>query len=160
VLVPPAISAQPASQIVTNGSTVTFNVTASGTPSPGYQWRFNGNNISGANSTSLVLPMVHYTNSGDYVVVASNSSGSMTSSVAVLTVLLPLELRAPTGGLSGFRFTVACSSNVEFRIEGSTNLINWTPLLTNSTSTGLYNFIDSTATNFPHRFYRARHELP
>ena len=55
---PPFISAQPASQTVTVGSTVAFTVTAGGTPPLSYQWRFNGTNLAGANSFTLTLTNV------------------------------------------------------------------------------------------------------
>jgi hypothetical protein len=44
-----------------------------------------------------------------------------------------------------------------YRLDASTNLLSnsWVPLLTNGTLTGLLDYIDSGATNFPHRFYRA-----
>lgn len=38
-------------------------------------------------------------------------------------------------------------------IQGSTNLINWAPVLTNSA--GIYDFIDPASPGFPLRFYRA-----
>ena len=160
VLVPPSISVQPVSRIVTNGSMVTFNVTASGTPTPVYQWRFSDTNLLGANSAALILNNVQWTHSGLYTVLVTNSAGAVTSTVAVLTVLLPLELRAPTNALAGFYFRVAGSSNVDFRIEASTNFVNWAALLTTNSSTGLYDFTDTNAAAAPFRIYRALHELP
>jgi trimeric autotransporter adhesin len=38
-------------------------------------------------------------------------------------------------------------------IQASTNLSSWTPILTNST--GVYDFTDTSASNYPSRFYRA-----
>jgi hypothetical protein len=38
-------------------------------------------------------------------------------------------------------------------VEASTNLTSWTPMLTNST--GIYDFTDSSASNYIRRFYRA-----
>ena len=54
----PAITTHPASQTVTTGSPVTFNVTASGTPPLTYQWQRNGANIAGATSSSYTLAAV------------------------------------------------------------------------------------------------------
>jgi hypothetical protein len=85
-LLPPAISTQPASQTVAAGGNVTFTVTASGTPTLAYQWYFNNAAIGGANGTSYALNNVAAGNAGNYFVVVTNNFGSVTSSVAVLTV--------------------------------------------------------------------------
>ena len=83
----PTISTQPASQSVNAGTTVTLSVSATGTPTPAYQWRMNGANLSGATSATLTLNNVQASDGGDYSVVVSNSAGSVTSNVATLTVL-------------------------------------------------------------------------
>ena len=81
------ITAQPQSQSVVAGGNVSFSITASGTAPLRYQWRFNGANLSGATNTSLGLTGVQPANAGNYTVVVTNSAGSATSAVAVLTVL-------------------------------------------------------------------------
>ncbi|HWD20235.1 MAG TPA: choice-of-anchor tandem repeat GloVer-containing protein [Verrucomicrobiae bacterium] len=45
-------------------------------------------------------------------------------------------------------------------IDASTNLTQWTPILTNPPATGQASLTDPAAHNFPHRFYRARSVLP
>ena len=100
----PAISTQPASQTASAGSNVTFTVAATGAPAPAYQWKVDGEVISGATSASLVLNNVQAADAGTYTVVVSNSSGSVTSSNAVLTVgsgSLGLDLQAENAVLSG-----------------------------------------------------------
>jgi trimeric autotransporter adhesin len=52
-----------------------------------------------------------------------------------------------------YRFRVAGTSGERYTILGSTNLITWTPLLTNSAT--LYDFTDTNAAAFPARFFRA-----
>jgi len=86
---PPIISSQPVSQTNIAGGTVSFNVTAMGSPTMSYQWIFNGASISGATNASLTLNNVVSTNAGNYEVVITNSTGSITSSVATLTVYVP-----------------------------------------------------------------------
>ncbi len=58
VLVPPVIELQPASLSVIAGTNASFSVTASGTPPPGYQWRFNGVDMASATGPSLALTNV------------------------------------------------------------------------------------------------------
>jgi hypothetical protein len=86
VLVPPAITAQPQSRTNLLGTTATFSVLATGTAPLNYQWRFNNSDLPGANGTSLVLNSVQSSDAGNYSVVITNSGGSITSAVAVLTV--------------------------------------------------------------------------
>ena len=89
VWVPPAISLQPSSQTNVIGTDATFSVLATGIPGVSYQWQFNGANIPGAIVPLLILNNVQLTNGGNYTVVATNAAGSITSSVAVLTIWAP-----------------------------------------------------------------------
>ena len=82
----PAITTQPSSQSVTVGSSVTFSVVATGTPTPTYQWRKDGAAISGATATSYALSSPVSGDAGSYTVVVTNAAGSVTSSSATLTV--------------------------------------------------------------------------
>ena len=85
--VAPSITTQPASQTVTVGQTATFSVTASGTAPLSYQWRRNGTAISGATSASYATPPATISDSGSpFAVTVSNSTGSVTSNTAILTV--------------------------------------------------------------------------
>ncbi|HSU52802.1 MAG TPA: immunoglobulin domain-containing protein, partial [Candidatus Dormibacteraeota bacterium] len=86
VWVPPAFTLLPSSLTNVSGTDASFSATASGTPSPGYQWQFNGTALPGATGSSLTVSNVQPGNRGNYSVVASNTAGSLTSSVAVLTV--------------------------------------------------------------------------
>jgi beta-galactosidase len=84
---PPTIVTPPTSLTVAAGQTATFNVVASGTSALTYQWMSNGTAISGATSASYTTPATTAQLSGtSYDVVVTNAVGSVTSSVAVLTV--------------------------------------------------------------------------
>jgi hypothetical protein len=82
----PSITTQPASQAVTAGSSVSFNVVATGTPAPTYQWRKSGSAILGATAATLTFASVSSSDAADYSVVVTNSAGSVTSASATLTV--------------------------------------------------------------------------
>ena len=88
----PVITAQPQNQTATQGLTATLSVGATGTPAPSYQWSLNSTNIFGATSATLTLTNVQSANAGSYKVVVSNSVGSVTSSNANLTVLIPATI--------------------------------------------------------------------
>ncbi|WP_170069480.1 PQQ-dependent sugar dehydrogenase [Spirosoma pollinicola] len=84
----PVVAVQPVNKTVSVGESVTFSVSASGTPTPTYQWQRNGVAISGATAASYVLPSVTLNDNGAvFKVVVSNSAGSVTSGEATLTVL-------------------------------------------------------------------------
>jgi alpha-tubulin suppressor-like RCC1 family protein len=87
--VAPAISVQPQSQTVMASGNAVFSVTATGTAPLSYQWLRDGVNVTGANSATLTLNTVQTNQAGNYTVVISNASGSVTSNLAVLTVTSP-----------------------------------------------------------------------
>ena len=91
----PAITTQPQSQTTTSGGNVTFSVFTNGSPSPSFQWRWNGGNIVGATSSTLTVSNAQLANAGYYTVFVSNSVGQVTSIAAKLTVLSNLDTVSP-----------------------------------------------------------------
>ncbi len=106
--VAPAITSQPASQSVNEGSTVTFSVAATGTPPLTYQWQLNGaaltdgGNVSGAKTATLRLTSVPAAQAGTYTVVVDGLGGGLASSGAVLVVtpVVPLDQALDTTNLT------------------------------------------------------------
>jgi hypothetical protein len=72
------------------GQSASFTVTATGRPTPTYQWVFtnsiNNKAIAGATNSTYTISNVGPRNAGGYFVVVSNLSGSVTSRLATLTV--------------------------------------------------------------------------
>jgi len=87
---PPYITAQPGPASTAEvGGAASLGVTAASTTLPlSYQWFNDGRPVSGATNRTLSVFPVPATNV-NYVVVVSNAGGSVTSSVAPLTVLAP-----------------------------------------------------------------------
>lgn len=85
----PIFLIQPQSLVVTQGATATFSATTAGPGPQTYQWRLNGIAISGANSLTYSRANVQASDAGNYTIVASNTSGSTTSAVAVLAIAGP-----------------------------------------------------------------------
>jgi hypothetical protein len=90
----PKIGTQPASARVAVGDNVTFNIVAYSTDPPTYQWQRSVNGqtafatIPGANATAFNLTAVTLADSGsDFRCIVANSSGSVTSNPARLTVI-------------------------------------------------------------------------
>ena len=86
----PTITAQPASQIVTVGASVTFTVTAFGSSPLSYFWSRNSAPIAGATGSSYTNNNVQLSDSGSqFSCLVSNAYGTALSSNAVLTVVPP-----------------------------------------------------------------------
>jgi len=90
VQVPPSISVQPQSLVVTDLLSATFSVTATGVPSPVYFWRKNGAAISNANNATFTIPSALPSDAATYSVIVSNPAGVVTSSNATLAVVANL----------------------------------------------------------------------
>jgi uncharacterized lipoprotein YddW (UPF0748 family) len=86
---PPRITAQPEDRAVNQGGNATFTVSASGAPPLRYQWRFEGANLAEATNSAHTVVDAQPSREGAYSVVITNTVGSVTSSVASLTVVLP-----------------------------------------------------------------------
>jgi hypothetical protein len=92
----PAILVQPESQTATTGTEVTWKVLVSGTEPVEFQWLFNGSEIAGATGAVLRIPSVSIENAGIYEVMVGNSTGSIMSRPATLTVVQPQLVLAIT----------------------------------------------------------------
>jgi hypothetical protein len=90
---PPTIVQQPSNTVVTQGSTATFSVTATGTTPLSYQWKKSVNgvytNISGATqSTYSISSADKAADETSYQVAITNTVGTVTSNNVTLTVNL------------------------------------------------------------------------
>lgn len=57
---------------------------------------------------------------------------------------------------NSFGFDINWGSGQTVVVEASTNLGNWSPIITNTLVNGVSAFMDSTWTNYPQQFYRVR----
>lgn len=57
---------------------------------------------------------------------------------------------------NGFGFNFSGVVGQTIVVDGSTNLVDWTPIFTNAASTNAIYFSDPYSTNYSGRFYRAR----
>src|SRR5258706_11391825 len=120
------MATQPQSRTNIQGTIANFSASANGTAPFSYQWQFNGANIGGATDTSLSLSNVQPADAGNYTVVVTNSAGSVTSAVAVLTVWVPAGVTAQPqsrtnilGTTAGF--SVTPSGTAPFRYQWQFN---------------------------------------
>jgi hypothetical protein len=97
----PSIAIQPVNHTVTAGQTATFSVTGSGTASLKYQWFDNGTVIIGATSSAYTTPVTTLADNGSqFSVAVSDTFGTVSSSLATLTVKAAGQLTASTASLS------------------------------------------------------------
>jgi hypothetical protein len=154
----PTITAPPIDQAVVVGSNAMFSVVAVGPPPLTYQWSFNGTNIVGATNSVLVLTNVQFNQAGLYGVQVSDIYGSRYGPNAMLTVratnspVFTSIAVLPNGGVQG---TISGNTGPTV-IEASTNLANWVVVTNIMLTNTVLQFTDPAATNYPHRFYRAR----
>ena len=95
------ITVQPQSLNLLVGADASFTVSAAGSPTLGYQWRYNqtnladGGRISGVNTTNLTVTGVVTTDAGNYDLVVTNAHSAATSQVATLGVYYPVGIGVP-----------------------------------------------------------------
>jgi hypothetical protein len=160
---PPQIISQPTNQSVMPGGTATFRVSATGTAPLAYRWQFTGTNltdnahISGSQTNLLAITTVVTNDAGNYQIIITNSSGSVTSTVAALTLLLPPVFQTVTVTNGTLAFSWSAVTGQIYQVQYNTGLTqtNWLNLssvitATNITMTGS----DITPATNSQRFYR------
>jgi len=158
----PEITCQPLSRTDAVGTTATFFVTAR--EALHYQWckdgtnLLDGPNLSGVTTTNLVITSVQLSDAGGYTVVVTNDYGSVTSSVAQLTVVNPGRFSnqsySPAMGFS-FIFRDATVGR-PYRIQRSSSMAegSWLDWQSFTYTEPIY-LTDMGATGAERRFYRA-----
>ncbi|MEO5958315.1 MAG: immunoglobulin domain-containing protein [Opitutaceae bacterium] len=89
---PPSISVQPQNQSPAIGGNVSLSVTATGAPTPTFQWQRNGTNIVGATNATLTLANIQPADAGIYHVTATNANGSVSSQPAIVAPASTVKL--------------------------------------------------------------------
>jgi hypothetical protein len=160
---PPWIAVQPLGLSVQEGGSATVLVVAVSLTKAYYQWYLNETNkISGATAATLTLNNVSSSDSGKYTVQIKNSSGTTTSQPAALVIVGVVNvvtnvLQISTAALTtaGFQLQLNNITNSTCVIYSSTNLVTWTPISTNTPSSGKVTYTDTSATNRPFCYYKA-----
>lgn len=150
----PLITNQPSQAAVSVGGNATFTVGVSNSAGATYQWQLNSVNVSGpefsgANGPTLTITGVSASDVGHYRVLVSNSSGSVYSADAPLT-LLAITIN-PVITLTG-------KSGDTYEVDYTTDLNNptWVMLGTYKLPAGPLQVVDPTsAVNSKQRYYRA-----
>ncbi len=125
----PAIITQPASISGTLGQSASFTVTSTGAPAPAYQWKKDGINITGATSATYTISSPVIGDAGSYTVVATNASGSATSSAATLALGSPPTITTQPAAVSvnvggSATFSVVATGTAPLTYQWQKNSVN------------------------------------
>lgn len=138
IILPPAITTQPTAQTQATGGSAQFSVTATGSAPLAYSWLKNGTNLtngakfSGVSSNVLTVAALVTADAGNYSVVITNLAGSMTSSIAPLTIVsapaittTPANLAVTAGANASFSVVAAGSAPLTYQwLKNSLPLAN------------------------------------
>jgi hypothetical protein len=156
VISPPGIATQPTNITAQVGQTVAFTVTATNGCGDGrtYQWRHSTTNLPGATGSSFVITNVQPFAAGSYSVLVTNLAGSVTSSVATLTVLLP-QIVSPILAGTNFSFSFQTVSGKTYVVQYENVLSNggWSNLQSVPGDGSLKTFLTPISAA-PQRFFR------
>lgn len=114
----PVINNQPNGGQIDCGGIFGMSVTASGYPTPSYQWALNGSEISGAVNSSYSMNNIQENQAGDYTVKVFNVVGEVVSQVAHLDVIVPVPA-SPTILVQPVSVDTSLNSMVYFNVIGS-----------------------------------------
>lgn len=133
------VTSSPSSTTVTSGQSASFSAAATGSPAPTVQWQVSSDggatftNVPGATSTTFTFTTDMSQNGNLYRAVFTNSTGSVTSSAATLTV-----------NTAAATTTLASSKNPT--VFGQAVTFTATVTATSGTPTGTISFLDGAST--------------
>jgi alpha-tubulin suppressor-like RCC1 family protein len=117
-IIPLTITGQVQNAYAWVGGSTKFAVSAIGVPSLGYQWQFNGTNLSAPNTNFLFLTNVAPSQFGSYNVIVSNAWTNITSSSVTL---LPSQVAVWGGSLGESNLTAGLTNIVAISSSGYSN---------------------------------------
>jgi hypothetical protein len=141
--------------------TVQLQAMAVGVQPLSYQWQLDKTNLAGATSRSLILANAQYSDTGAYALVVSNAAGSVTSSVANLTVFPSGAVISLTWlGGTGVSITFPSPAGLNYVLEYKNSLDDpaWTPLAPATATTSGVMVLQDTNIPTASRFYRVLRE--
>ncbi len=117
----PSITTQPLSGTLPSGGSITLSVVASGPEPISYQWRKDNVAIQDATASTLTV-----NSPGSYTVSVTNSSGSATSSAAIISapvvLVAPSITKQPVGGTFQTLGSISLPFTLSVTVSGSTPL--------------------------------------
>jgi len=107
-----------------------------------YQWQFQDNDLPGQTDTLFLIPAITSTNAGYYRLkmqtVENGQTQTLYSPEASVVVVTPPSLKyvgVANGTNNMLQFMVSGTPSQAFFLQGSSDLLNWQTIATNSIST-------------------------
>jgi hypothetical protein len=150
----PILFRQPLSQTAAPGDNVILHAAAAGVPPLLYQWRFNGAEIPGGTSPTLVLTGFSDAHAGLYQLMVANAGGSATSAPALVLPDNPVKIHYGAGSCR-HDLRITGPARRTFILQASSDFLSWIPVLTNTASTGIVELHEAGLPAGPVRFFRA-----
>jgi hypothetical protein len=153
----PTILYAPGSQNVAVGSDVMLGVVAAGAAPLSYQWYYNADLMPQETNASVELNNVVTNQSGTYSVIVWNSNGSAGAAAAVSVTNAPpgAVFTGPVRVINGSSFlNLSVVPGNTYRLQASTNLVNWATLGSFYASGSNALCSDPVAWQFDRRYYR------
>ena len=154
----PLLVIEPTGAIIPQGANLNLAVTALSDDLMQCQWQLNGTNLTDGTNTALALRSTQPSASGDYRVILTDSTGSVTSSVAQVVVapgsLIPPQFvfSAQQITTNGFQVEVRLEPGKAYHLQASANLTNWNSLTNFIAASNTFGFLDPMTNSS--RFYR------
>jgi hypothetical protein len=155
--IPPLIFSDPLNQVTFAGRPVSLKIGALG-DLLGCQWFQNDAAMRGETNDVLMLPGLAVTNTARYYAIVTNTWGSATSHVAVVTanpIPRPRLTCAITNPPTRLNYQLMGPIGVECRLEVSPDLKSWTALGASVLTNGIFNFSLGADDPTMSHFYRA-----
>ncbi len=157
----PVIGSQPQSTVIGLGNTATLSATVSGGAPINYYWLCNGHCVATNQTGTLTITNAQAANAGYYQLVITNSSGSVTSSLASVSIT-----NIPVAFMSGKNAIGYSPGKVILQLTNltgqgavvvyaSTNLTQWSPLYTNPSGFGSFSYTNTFTNSYRSRYFRA-----
>jgi hypothetical protein len=156
----PPIPESPQFHLVPPGASFLLSMPATNwVPVPACRWRLNGQPITGATNTTLLLTNFSLSNTGAYSVVMSNLIGLATNTVALLGLAQAPYLqpaRVMSGGNPAFAITITNAAPLVLQTATNLNAGQpWISLTTNPASGVTFAYTNAGLLAEPRRFFRA-----
>lgn len=159
---PPIITVQPLGLSVPEKGTAVMSVMAASATALSYQWYQDGTSIKDATTASYVIGEVKAKDAGTYHVVVRNASGTARSADAALKVTAKVKTQLPIKNAkkspAGFEIELDGLTVPQCVVYASSDMVNWTPIATNTVVAGAARHTDVAANHLPGRFYKVMDE--
>ncbi len=119
----------------------------------------NGTLLLNLDGSFVYTPNPGFYGSDSFTYVANDglfSGNTATVKITVQQIIDAPLILTPTGMVTnGFQLQLSGPAPATYVIFASDDLQNWTPILTNSVTSGFLQVVDTTASSHPNQFYRA-----